>query len=370
MGIFRQIHTKIWKDGWFLDLPPAGKLLFVYLFSNERASVAGIYELPIKVICWETDLDESTVVQFLKEFAEQKKAWYQDSVVWVKNLRRYNATSSIKVLERIRRDLMELPECDLKAAYIEKWGIPEKPKRKAKPPAPPREPKRTGYPPGSREAQTRVRKRLLEERGAKCEICGYKQTNNDLELHHKIPVRANGTLDDDNCIILCHVCHLQAGVANRKKYPIPEIKIPYPWLANETETETEQERETETEHEQEKEQHTDTGASAPNAADAVIAMEELNMTNAQDVLGETDLTPAQLIATVAYAKGHSLGAGWVRKEVRQNRAHAPPTPPPSSLCPDCHIRPCRCEEFATKDAKDWLERHGKQAAEEFEEVPP
>jgi hypothetical protein len=48
----------------------------------------------------------------------------------------------------------------------------------------------------------------------------------------------------------------------------------------------------------------------------------------------------------------------------------PPRPPPSSLCPDCHIRPCRCEEFATKDAKDWLERHGKQAAEEFEEVPP
>jgi hypothetical protein len=54
----------------------------------------------------------------------------------------------------------------------------------------------------------------------------------------------------------------------------------------------------------------------------------------------------------------------VAMSVPQLRAGIPPPrPPPSSLCPDCHIRPCRCEEFATKDAKDWLERHGKQAAE-------
>ncbi len=44
MADFRNIHTHIWKDAWFCELQPDEKLLFIYLFSNERASVCGMYE--------------------------------------------------------------------------------------------------------------------------------------------------------------------------------------------------------------------------------------------------------------------------------------------------------------------------------------
>lgn len=63
-----------------------------------------------------------------------------------------------------------------------------------------------------------------------------------------------------------------------------------------------------------------------DAAAAVQAMRAHGMTNAEDVLGETQLTPAELIANVGYAQAQGLGAGWLRTEARQNRAHAPPDP--------------------------------------------
>ena len=69
MADYRQIHTRIWKDSWFLALNPDQKLLFIYLFSNERASVAGVYELPLQVICFETGLDSSVVDAGLRAFS-------------------------------------------------------------------------------------------------------------------------------------------------------------------------------------------------------------------------------------------------------------------------------------------------------------
>ena len=121
MSGYRQIHTSIWKDGWFLDLPPDQKLLFIYLFSNERASIAGIYELPLKVICFETDLDKKRVVAILKDFIKKGKVLYdfERGLVWVVNLRKYNENPSPKVQTRIRRDLELIPDCELKQNYIE-----------------------------------------------------------------------------------------------------------------------------------------------------------------------------------------------------------------------------------------------------------
>ena len=95
MGFYRQIHTKIWKDGWFLDLSSDHKLLFIYLFSNERANLVGLYDLPIKVICFETGLDREVVEAGLAVFVEQAgEAFYADG--WL----RY----TWGVLKKMRKD--------------------------------------------------------------------------------------------------------------------------------------------------------------------------------------------------------------------------------------------------------------------------
>jgi len=50
MSGYRQLHTLIWSDSWFVELEPDLKLLFIYLFSNERVLICGLYELPIRTI--------------------------------------------------------------------------------------------------------------------------------------------------------------------------------------------------------------------------------------------------------------------------------------------------------------------------------
>ena len=121
MAEYRQIHTRIWKDSWFLSLEPAHKLLFIYLFGNERASVAGIYELPLPVICFETGLDEPVVQAGLAVFIEAGKVVYEDNVVWVVNLRKYNDSGSSKVRVKIDKDVAAVPAGIVKTLYTEHY---------------------------------------------------------------------------------------------------------------------------------------------------------------------------------------------------------------------------------------------------------
>jgi hypothetical protein len=123
MANYRQIHTKIWKDQWFLDLDPEHKLLFIYLFGNERASISGIYELPKRVIAFETGLDMETLDRGLRLFEEAQKAYVRDGVVWVRNLRKYHETKSPKVQTRILSDIEEIKDCELKGIYCREYGI-------------------------------------------------------------------------------------------------------------------------------------------------------------------------------------------------------------------------------------------------------
>lgn len=121
MATYRQIHVKTWRqDEWFLDLPPLDKLLFIYLFSNESASVSGLYEaLPIKVMAFETGMDAEYIQSALVRFAEAGKVYYESGWIWVVNLRKYNATNSPTVQKRIASDLADMPDIELKTRYIQ-----------------------------------------------------------------------------------------------------------------------------------------------------------------------------------------------------------------------------------------------------------
>lgn len=138
MAEYRQIHTRIWKDSWFLSLAPAHKLLFIYLFGNERASVAGIYELPLPVICFETGLDESVVQAGLAVFIEAGKVLYENDVVWVVNLRKYNDSGSGKVKVKIDKDIAAVPAGIVKTLYTEHYQsrYPSQPMRQPQIPYP------------------------------------------------------------------------------------------------------------------------------------------------------------------------------------------------------------------------------------------
>ena len=119
MADYRQIHTKIWKDGWFLDLCTEDKLLFIYLFSNERASLAGLYDLPIKVIVFETGIPLGRVKSCLERFEKAGKVHCSNGWIWIPNLIRYNARNieSPKIQVHLKTLLAEIPNCELKQAW-------------------------------------------------------------------------------------------------------------------------------------------------------------------------------------------------------------------------------------------------------------
>ena len=118
MSFYRQIHTRMWSDAWFLDLLPEEKLLFIYLFSNEHASMCGLYELPLKTMAFETGLRTDAITLTLHRFGEAGKVLYAPPYIWVPNLRKYNENRSPKVAAMIKAQLAEIPDCDLKRRYL------------------------------------------------------------------------------------------------------------------------------------------------------------------------------------------------------------------------------------------------------------
>ncbi len=59
--MFRQIHTSIWAEDWFLPLPAVAKLLFIYLVTSKYTQPSGFAPLTPQGIAEEIGLTENEV---------------------------------------------------------------------------------------------------------------------------------------------------------------------------------------------------------------------------------------------------------------------------------------------------------------------
>lgn len=123
MANYRQIHTKIWRDNWFLELDSDEKLLFIYLFSNDNTNLAGIYELNERIIQLETGLDKTRIREILNKFEVNNKVYFQDGIVWIVNMRKYHTSTGEKVRRGIEISLDSIPDCEIKQKYLISNGI-------------------------------------------------------------------------------------------------------------------------------------------------------------------------------------------------------------------------------------------------------
>lgn len=106
----RIIQTRFWEDSLINELEPKFKLLFIYLITNKRIELTGIYELPITYIAMETGL---TVAEVQKGFQRiSNKILYLDGYVIIKNHKKYQDYSkgSEKQRAAFQRELDLLPE--------------------------------------------------------------------------------------------------------------------------------------------------------------------------------------------------------------------------------------------------------------------
>jgi HNH endonuclease len=51
------------------------------------------------------------------------------------------------------------------------------------------------------------RRRLIADRGGRCEICGVSGSERQLDVHHRVGILRGGDDSDDNLLVLCFACH-------------------------------------------------------------------------------------------------------------------------------------------------------------------
>ncbi len=106
----RYISTKFWSDGYTSNLDPVEKLLFIYFFTNERVTLAGAYELPLKVAAAETGIDREMIEKILRRFSEDRKIFYIDGWIIVRNFCKYQSTSNPKIRKAINDAAEKIPK--------------------------------------------------------------------------------------------------------------------------------------------------------------------------------------------------------------------------------------------------------------------
>lgn len=85
MGKLRSINTSIWSDPFIEELSPSHKLLFIYLLTNEKTNMLGIYEATAKKISFETGIPKNDVLKGLEVFETIGKVECVENFIIIKN---------------------------------------------------------------------------------------------------------------------------------------------------------------------------------------------------------------------------------------------------------------------------------------------
>jgi len=76
MAVQRYISTSFWTDKWIRKLDPSERYLYLYLITNPQTNIAGVYQITLDRIAFDTGYDERTLGPMLKRFESAKKAYF------------------------------------------------------------------------------------------------------------------------------------------------------------------------------------------------------------------------------------------------------------------------------------------------------
>jgi len=102
------IKDEMWSDEWFYELDPSEKLMWVFLLTNPRNNIAGIYKVNNKWIGNHTGFEKNVVELILERFIRDKKIKIQDNWIIIINHYKHQSTNP-KVETGILRIISELP---------------------------------------------------------------------------------------------------------------------------------------------------------------------------------------------------------------------------------------------------------------------
>ena len=98
----RSVNTAFWSDPFIEDIAPEYKLLFLYLITNEKTNMLGIYEASKRKMSFETGLSLETIKDGLEVFERLGKVKYIDNYIILVNYmkhQKYNTNMKKSAIE-------------------------------------------------------------------------------------------------------------------------------------------------------------------------------------------------------------------------------------------------------------------------------
>jgi hypothetical protein len=106
----RIIHTKFWQDEYIGYLSPTDKLLFVYLLLNPHVGLCETYELPDRVVTFETGLTKEQLEKAKEKFSKDGKFAFYKGWIKILNYDRYNQYLGEKNLTAREKECSLIPK--------------------------------------------------------------------------------------------------------------------------------------------------------------------------------------------------------------------------------------------------------------------
>lgn len=117
MSKFRYINTKFWSDNFIIELDYTERYLFLYLLTNEHTNISGIYELPLRMIEFETGMKIEMIKSIIERFSKQNKVYYVDGWIFIVNFTKHQNINSSKIRTGIKREFDNIPAEITKKLY-------------------------------------------------------------------------------------------------------------------------------------------------------------------------------------------------------------------------------------------------------------
>jgi hypothetical protein len=107
----RIIKDEIWDDDWFYELDPSEKLVWVFLLTNPRGNIAGVYKLNKKWASQATGLDFDVFNTILSRFVKDGKILDEENWIGLVNFHKHVAYRNASVAQGILRLCKESTGC-------------------------------------------------------------------------------------------------------------------------------------------------------------------------------------------------------------------------------------------------------------------
>lgn len=107
MATYRQVHISFWQDPFIEDLTPIQRYFYLYLMTNSKTKQCGCYEISMKLIRYETGLDQTVIDQCIDFLCDKNKIRYNENngEFIILNWLKHNSFRSPKVKSCIEKEV-------------------------------------------------------------------------------------------------------------------------------------------------------------------------------------------------------------------------------------------------------------------------